>query len=322
MELNDSRTVSVVMCTYNGAKYLREQLDSIVRQTYPIYEIIINDDISTDGTVDIVKEYMTWYDNIHLFVNPKRLGAHPNFMVALEKASGDYVAVSDQDDIWELTKIEKQMSYVKGHALCYSLSQDFSDGVAADPECRVPNTNVLRLLFYPIIPGHAMLFERSVLSYIPKTGQAMAYDLLLALSANLCGGGKIVVCPEVLNHHRRHSDAFSYSKPKNYNKTILNILHYTCSGIVGYFQKRNRIKEHFLAMNRLLFAFNPDMQDELVRDAFLFSQCMSEGSFTSMLKASQLCFKRRNEIFYAKTKDTVVLKTRALLWPLLCSEYY
>ena len=317
-----NKTVSVVMCTYNGAKYIREQLDSIVRQTYPIHEIIINDDISTDETVDIVKEYMTRYDNIHLSINPKRLGAHPNFMVALGKATGDYIAISDQDDIWELTKIEKQMSCIEGHALCYSLSQDFSDGVAADPECRVPNANVLRLLFYPTIPGHAMVFKRSVVSSIPKMEQAMAYDLLLALSANLCGEGGIVVCPEILNHHRRHSNAFSYSNLKNYNKTVLNIFHYVCSGIVGYFKKRDRIRNHFHAMNRLLSAFNPNMQDEMVKDSFLFSQCMSEGTFISMLKASRVCLRRRNEIFYAKTKDNIVLKTRALLWPLLCSEYY
>ena len=74
-----------------------------------------------------------------------------------------------QDDIWELTKIEKQMACIKGYALCFSLSRSFGDGVEVYAECRVPNTNVFRLLFYPVIPGHAMLFERSVLSHIPKT---------------------------------------------------------------------------------------------------------------------------------------------------------
>ena len=126
--MNVIEKISVVMCTYNGEKYIRQQLDSILKQTYPIYEIIINDDISTDGTVDIIKEYMIRYDNIHLFVNSKRLGVHPNFMAALVKASGDYIAISDQDDIWELTKIEKQMACIKGYALCFSLSRSFGDG--------------------------------------------------------------------------------------------------------------------------------------------------------------------------------------------------
>lgn len=307
------------MCTYNGEKYIRQQLDSILQQTYPIHEIIINDDISTDGTVDIIKEYMIRYDNIHLYVNPKCLGAHPNFMTALVKASGDYIATSDQDDIWELTKIEKQMACIKGYAMCFSLSRSFGDGVRVDTECRVPNTNVFRLLFYPIIPGHAMLFEKSVLSHIPETDYVV-YDLLLAFAANLFGG--IVVCPEILNFHRRHNNAFSYSKPKNYKKSVLNVFRYTCSGVVGYFSKRNRIKRHFSKMNGLLSAFNPDIQNELIKDALLFSQYMSEGTFFSLLKSSRICFKRRNEIFYAKTKDSIFLKIRALLFPLLCSEYY
>lgn len=244
--------VSVVMCTYNGEKYIRQQLDSILQQTYPIYEIIINDDLSTDKTVDIIKEYMIRYDNIHLFVNSKRLGVHPNFMVALAKASGDYIAISDQDDIWELAKIEKQMACLKDYALCFSLSRSFGDGVEAYAECRVPNTNVFRLLFYPVIPGHAMLFKRSVLSHIPKTDYVV-YDLLLALAANLYGG--IVVCPEILNLHRRHNNAFSYSKPKNYNRSIFNVFNYICSGIIGYFQKRDKIRMHFSVMGNLLSAF-------------------------------------------------------------------
>ena len=155
--MNVIEKISVVMCTYNGEKYIRQQLDSILKQTYPIYEIIINDDISTDGTVDIIKEYMIRYDNIHLFVNSKRLGVHPNFMAALVKASGDYIAISDQDDIWELTKIEKQMACIKGYALCFSLSRSFGDGVEVYAECRVPNTNVFRLLFYPVC-GEFSLF--------------------------------------------------------------------------------------------------------------------------------------------------------------------
>ena len=83
-EIARKPSVLVMMATYNGEKYIRQQLDSILQQTYPIHEIIINDDISTDKTVDIIKEYMIRHDNIHLFVNSKRLGAHPNFMVALE----------------------------------------------------------------------------------------------------------------------------------------------------------------------------------------------------------------------------------------------
>lgn len=68
------KKVSVVMCTYNGAKYIREQLDSIINQTYPIFEIIIQDDCSTDETVEIIREYIESNKTIKLFVNEKQKG--------------------------------------------------------------------------------------------------------------------------------------------------------------------------------------------------------------------------------------------------------
>ena len=106
------KTVSVVMCTYNGAKYLREQLDSIISQTYPIYELIVQDDCSTDETVAIIKEYMEKYSFIKLYVNEHNLGFNLNFKSVCMKATGDFVALSDQDDVWFPDKIQKQVNMI------------------------------------------------------------------------------------------------------------------------------------------------------------------------------------------------------------------
>lgn len=65
------KTVSIVMCTYNGEQFLREQLDSILAQTYPIHELIIQDDCSTDHTADIVREYARQYPFIRFYANLK-----------------------------------------------------------------------------------------------------------------------------------------------------------------------------------------------------------------------------------------------------------
>ena len=64
-----NKTVSIVICTYNGAKYIREQLDSIVNQTYPIFELIIQDDSSTDETISICREYAEKYSFIKPYIN-------------------------------------------------------------------------------------------------------------------------------------------------------------------------------------------------------------------------------------------------------------
>ena len=101
------KTVSVVMCTYNGEKYLREQMDSILAQTYPIHEIIVCDDCSTDGTMNILQEYATKFPFIKVHRNTRNKGCNQNFHDIFYQVSKkvDYIAISDQDDIWFQEKI-------------------------------------------------------------------------------------------------------------------------------------------------------------------------------------------------------------------------
>ena len=82
-------SVSIVLCTYNGAKYLSEQLDSILAQTYPPHEIIIQDDNSTDETVDIIHEYARKYSFMKFFKNNSEHGVNGNFISAMQRATGD-----------------------------------------------------------------------------------------------------------------------------------------------------------------------------------------------------------------------------------------
>lgn len=114
------KTVSVVMTTYNGEKYIREQLDSIIAQTYPIYELIIQDDGSTDRTVEICREDAKRYAFIHVYQNEHNLGCDKNFETAAMRATGDYVALSDQDDIWFKDKIAKQVAAIGDNDACGS----------------------------------------------------------------------------------------------------------------------------------------------------------------------------------------------------------
>ena len=97
----EKKTVSVVMCTYNGEKYLREQMDSILAQTYPIHEIIVCDDCSTDGTMNILQEYATKFPFIKVHRNTRNKGCNQNFHDIFYQVSKkvDYIAISDQDDI-------------------------------------------------------------------------------------------------------------------------------------------------------------------------------------------------------------------------------
>ena len=101
----DNKKVAVVMSTYNGEKFVKEQLDSILNQTYKNIEIIVRDDGSKDNTINIIKEYMKKYSNIKLYEG-ENLGFIQSFFELLKLADADYYAYADQDDIWMANKIE------------------------------------------------------------------------------------------------------------------------------------------------------------------------------------------------------------------------
>mgnify|MGYP002564096947 CR=1 FL=1 len=104
--------LSVAMCTYNGEKYIREQLMSIRNQTLRIDEIVICDDCSEDDTVEIIENLIRQYDlPVRLHVNTWNHGYRKNFEQAICRCSGDIIFLSDQDDIWLPTKVETIIGY-------------------------------------------------------------------------------------------------------------------------------------------------------------------------------------------------------------------
>lgn len=104
--------VSVAMATYNGARFLRDQLDSLYCQTRIPDEIVVCDDRSTDNTVDILKEYAK-RGNLTYYVNERNLGINGNFFKAISLCTGDYISICDQDDIWLPEKIERCLAKIK-----------------------------------------------------------------------------------------------------------------------------------------------------------------------------------------------------------------
>lgn len=99
--------VSIAMATYNGAQYIKEQLESFLLQSRLPDELIITDDCSTDDTVEIIREFAIDAPfPINLSVNEKNLGYAGNFNAALQKTTGDLIFLSDQDDVWFPDKLE------------------------------------------------------------------------------------------------------------------------------------------------------------------------------------------------------------------------
>lgn len=99
--------ISIAMATYNGAKYLREQLDSFVAQTRLPDELVVCDDGSEDKTISIIEEFSQRAPFVvRLIKNPKNLGFIKNFEKALSLCTGDLIFFSDQDDVWFPEKVQ------------------------------------------------------------------------------------------------------------------------------------------------------------------------------------------------------------------------
>lgn len=93
-------TISIALATYNGERYLRQQIGSLLSQTIPFDELIICDDNSSDSTIAIINEYSAQDNRIKLFRNKINIGFKANFEQALSLCTGDIIALCDQDDIW------------------------------------------------------------------------------------------------------------------------------------------------------------------------------------------------------------------------------
>lgn len=105
--------VSVIMPTYNCAKYILQSLDSVIAQTVTDWEIQIVDDCSTDDTAEILKPYLETYPNIHYHVLSENGGPAVARTEAIKRATGKYIAFLDSDDLWMPNKLQKQIAFME-----------------------------------------------------------------------------------------------------------------------------------------------------------------------------------------------------------------
>src|SRR4051812_31015555 len=105
MEEKKNELVSIVMATFNGARFLQQQLQTITEQTYRELEIIICDDASTDDTRSIIQAFALKDPRIRWIFNETNLGINKNFEQGFREAKGAFIAIADQDDVWKTEKI-------------------------------------------------------------------------------------------------------------------------------------------------------------------------------------------------------------------------
>jgi glycosyltransferase involved in cell wall biosynthesis len=190
--------VSIAMATFNGARFLKEQLDSLAAQTYPHINIVVSDDGSTDDTCGIIKKYRGPH-SIFFSPNNRRSGYKSNFVTAVEKCTGKFIALADQDDIWAPHKIERLLSEIRENYLIHSdVSRIDSEGTkVCDSERRQrhgpfhervfldPEYHRLSLLTRKsLCQGCTVLLDRRLLAHaLPVPPWEEAHDIWFAFVA-------------------------------------------------------------------------------------------------------------------------------------------
>jgi glycosyltransferase involved in cell wall biosynthesis len=208
--------ISVVLCTYNGAKYIEAQLASILAQTYAVAEIIVVDDVSSDDTMAVVERAAARDSRISLSQNTFNIGFTSNFESALQMAKHDYIAISDQDDIWQEQKIEKMMAAIAPEsAAIYCDSVRFTKEIPVNPtknksSRHVAGTNVRKLAMYNTVSGHALIIRKNLLEKALPIPSAVYYDWWLALQAVTSGG--LQYLDEILVYQRAHDNNVTITK--------------------------------------------------------------------------------------------------------------
>lgn len=205
--MKDNLLISIAMATYNGEKYLKEQLDSIYAQTYKNIEVIVTDDCSTDNTVEILEKYSKSH-GLRYYVNEKNLGFVKNFEKVISLCEGEYIALSDQDDIWKKNKLEILINKIGSNLLIHSdcLIIDENDNIIMPSWKREQGNliNIKNLFFMNVVTGCTVLLNKKLLNTALPFPEGIVYhDWWLAL----CAAKENSICytPLCLTRYRQHS---------------------------------------------------------------------------------------------------------------------
>lgn len=315
---HDLPKVSVVMCTYNGGRFLAEQLKSIIRQTYPVYEIIVQDDGSADNTQAVVEEYARLYPFIRFYRHEGKPGINRNFFSALARATGELIAVSDQDDIWELRKLEWQVEALGDNWLVGGISRPFStDGAPVSFDRRLPNIHLLRMLYVGMMPGHTQLFRRELLAKLPQCDFFM-YDLQLQVVA--AAAGKVAYVPRVVVNQRRHVTAATYSEPVDRRHSLSNIFSSVYDSLRVYRLLRPTVRNRFRHWTEFLQAL--PWQTAALDDALKMSHLQASSSLLDRCRLVLFCIRHRAHLFHVAERNPLLAVLRAAFFPVSCVSYY
>lgn len=284
--------ISVVVATYNGARYIREQLDSILHQTYPNIEVVITDDRSTDETMSILEEYAVKYSNVRVYQNETNLKYVKNFEKGMRLATGAFIAPSDQDDVWELDKLQVLMDQIGDHAIIYCNSElidangNFLGKKMSDIRKQMTYSSCLMFVIGSWAPGHAMLIRSSLVH-------------------------KAIPFPDYISHDIWMSFISAFTMPVKYHSQPLVRYRQHPNNLAGGFKVEGRIKQKegkeetmnkIRARVQIMYERCPQNLEPEKSYLKMISVSYHDFSIANNFKRMKVFFKHRKELLAYKGK--------------------
>jgi len=230
--------ISVALASYNGSKYIGAQLDSILNQTLVPSEIVISDDCSSDNTAEVIRNIDSQIQ-VKLLTNQQKLGVVKNFENAFQNCTGNYIAFSDQDDVWLPEKLEKSYYLIKKMEQEFGSTTPclvFTDLQVVDESLNqiapsyihskklaAENTKLANLLIENVCTGCTILLNRALANLIPTfPANVIMHDMFVALVAS--SFGKIAYLNEPTIKYRQHQNNVMGLSKNGFQKIIHNTL--------------------------------------------------------------------------------------------------
>ncbi len=301
--------ISIAFIVYNGAKYLRTQLDSILAQTHKVDEIIVYDDASSDNTKEILEEYKKSYpDLFFLHFNKENVGPTKNIEKAIQACTGDIILLTDQDDFWETNKVEAIVEWFKANPTMNGVftsgslmnSNEILDNkyglwdIMSFPYKVIKNNNDLKLYINTIenaVTG-ATLAIRNNLAFLKQPFpiiKNLVHDRWLAM--NLAENNSLGILDEKLIRYRIHSEQTIGGKTENI--------------------------ENFISLNKNLF--REDFKIESFKDLrYILNKIVNNLQIQNEIsKIENKEFDNANYIAILKNKHKIYLEYGFAKWPIL-----
>lgn len=298
--MNNKPLVSIIVLTYNGEKFIEQQLDSIFEQSYSNIEVLVFDDASSDATQEILTKYSKAH-KIRCFFHEKNVGINQNFSLALKECNGEYIATSDQDDIWKKNKLE---------LLVESIEENIA--IESKNECIDEKNNIIShkpitekqffLGYQKALTTHCMMFKKELINYleIPKefsSSSGLHYDAYVSFIASQFGTIKYI--QESLVQYRRHSSQITASQEKNFFNFFKRVQTKDKQKIF----RIQRLISMFLVFSKLEF-LSHDVKTMMKELSEIYKNSLTcytnEKLYQYLLEKSDIFFPNMNEQEYKK----------------------